>query len=102
MLQHWNVKAKSKNAIPSLDYITMNRNMAKKGITDARDIRQYRDTHPRRLKIGDNSSHKIPGISPKDKDLMAKYMPAPGKRLRGSGPLPSDTNPTFTYGKPTE
>jgi hypothetical protein len=92
----------------------MNRNMSKKAITDAKKIREYRNEHPRRLKVGDNSSKKILGSSSaaalagvsatdarENKELILKYTPPAGKRLRGTGPVPSDFDPAFTYGKPT-
>ncbi|KAH6562380.1 hypothetical protein BASA62_009224 [Batrachochytrium salamandrivorans] len=58
LVQHWNVNATTQQAIPALDYITMNRNSAKQGSQGS--ISQ-----------------------------------------RARGPLPSDTNHAFTYGKPT-
>jgi hypothetical protein len=86
VLQQWNVKATSKNIVPALDYITMNRNSAKSGIISAKEIRKHRQEHPIRLCKGNGSMFKgnQEGVT---------------SRIRC--PLPSDKNPNFTYGKPT-
>ncbi|KAI8923514.1 hypothetical protein BC831DRAFT_552102 [Entophlyctis helioformis] len=89
VVQHWNVRATSKHAVPALDYITMNRNSAKHGIISPTQIRNYRETHPVRVKIGD---HALFGSKPTGME---------GGLQRTRGPLPSDTNTNFAYGKPT-
>ena len=89
MVHHWNVRATSKECVPALDYVTMNRNCLKKGIIDPSAMREYYRTHPIRLKIGEH----------------ALYAGQIGKTELGlerrRGPLPSDSQPNFTYGKPT-
>lgn len=91
VLQHWNIKATTKQAVPALDYITMNRNSARQGIISPKAIRNYREQHPVRVKVGDHygivQSQSLPG--------------SPSAAPKIKGPLPSDKNPNFTYGKPT-
>ncbi len=88
VIHHWNVKATSKETIPALDYITMNRNSAKIGATTPKDIRKFRKEHPVRRKEGDQSMYKAEGVGN-------------GAFTRAKAPLPSDKNVQFTYGKPT-
>ena len=88
VIHHWNVKATSKETIPALDYITMNRNSAKIGITTPKEIRKFRKEHPVRRKEGDQSMYKAEGVGN-------------GAFTRAKAPLPSDKNAQFTYGKPT-
>ncbi|KAI9329393.1 hypothetical protein DFJ73DRAFT_631387 [Zopfochytrium polystomum] len=94
VLHNWNVKAKSKHAVPSLDYISMNRNTAKHGIINPSEIREFRKHHPIRMKIGDASAA---GVGPPGGAAAAAAAAA--QRL--VGPLPHDRDPSFTYGKPT-
>ncbi|KAJ3209010.1 hypothetical protein HDU67_006425 [Dinochytrium kinnereticum] len=95
VLQHWNVKATSKHAIPALDYITMNRNTAKQGINSPKDIREYRKSHPVRMKVGDNE------VYAKLNTATNGETSAELRRQRLIGPLPSDYDKGFAYGKPT-
>ncbi|KAJ3105079.1 hypothetical protein HDU97_008483 [Phlyctochytrium planicorne] len=95
VLQHWNVKAKSKHAIPALDYITMNRNTAKQGINSPKEIREYRKSHPVRMKVGDNE------VYAKLNTATNGETSAELRKQRLIGPLPSDHNRDFAYGKPT-
>ncbi|KAJ3258359.1 hypothetical protein HK103_003647 [Boothiomyces macroporosus] len=91
VLQHWNVKAMSKQTVPALDYITMNRNTASKGIITPKEIRKYRKDNPVRLKEGEHSMYRS-DVDPNG--INCVYTRAKAK-------LPSDSNPQFTYGKPT-
>ncbi|KAI8622264.1 hypothetical protein BC830DRAFT_1089895 [Chytriomyces sp. MP71] len=97
VLQHWNVKATSKHAVPALDYITMNRNTAKQGINSPRAIREYRKQHPVRMKIGD---HNLYGgeLSRGDGDNLTS---AEARKMKLLGTLPHDNDPNFVYGMPT-
>ncbi|KAI8851866.1 hypothetical protein BC829DRAFT_99044 [Chytridium lagenaria] len=95
VLQHWNVKATSKHAIPALDYITMNRNTAKQGINSPKEIRDYRKGHPVRMKVGDNA------VYAKLNTATNGETSAELRRQRLIGPLPSDHDKAFAYGKPT-
>ncbi|KAJ3118974.1 hypothetical protein HDU96_005211 [Phlyctochytrium bullatum] len=92
VLTHWNVKASSKHAVPALDYITMNRNATKQGLDDPKAIRMYRKEHPVRMKVGDNAVYA---------KLTNGETSAELRRQRLVGPLPSDGNKEFAYGKPT-
>lgn len=97
VLQNWNVKAKSKHAVPALDYISMNRNTAKQGITDPTEIRKFRKSHPIRLKIGDveldnNARSTSEGV---------EFTSIEIRKQRLVGQLPHDKDPNFIYGKPT-
>lgn len=76
VLTHWNVVQKKQETEPGLDYIAMNRMAAKSHVLDAGAQAVFRKGHPvRRKKVN-------PQI--KKEDL-----------------LPSDQNPSYTYGKPT-
>ncbi|KAL5039258.1 hypothetical protein BDV3_002634 [Batrachochytrium dendrobatidis] len=79
----------AKHSAPALDYITMNRNAAKKGIISPKSIREYREENPIRCASGDHSLYNGKA-SGQERGLQ-----------RTRGPLPSDTNVNFTYGKPT-
>lgn len=71
----------------------MNRNSAKQGIISPKAIRHYREGHPVRVQVGD---HAFGPLRSRD--------PMPGVKSidpRRRGPLPSDKNSNFTYGKPT-
>lgn len=77
-------KAKSTTGLqapPALDYITMNRNTAKEGLIAPKDINQHRRQHPVHLKPASEATRTI--------------------EEKRSGPLPSDQNPGYVYGKPT-
>ncbi|KAJ1340612.1 hypothetical protein BSLG_004706 [Batrachochytrium salamandrivorans] len=89
VVQHWNVNATTQQAIPALDYITMNRNSAKQGIISPKSIRDFRETYPVRIKVG---NHALYGDKSGSQGSISQ---------RARGPLPSDTNHAFTYGKPT-
>ncbi|KAJ3273762.1 Tetratricopeptide repeat protein 36 [Terramyces sp. JEL0728] len=81
----------SKQTVPALDYITMNRNTARKGIITPKEIRKYRKENPARVKEGEHSMYR----SDADPNgINCVYTRAKAK-------LPSDSNPQFTYGKPT-
>ncbi|KAI9144708.1 hypothetical protein BKA69DRAFT_1053973 [Paraphysoderma sedebokerense] len=80
VLMHWNVTQKSKHQIPAMDYASMNVEAAKKGITSPKDQYEFRKANPIRKKVIDHSD---------------------GKPTKPPRKLPSDTNPNFTYGKPT-
>lgn len=84
VLQSWTVKATSKEIVPALDYITMNRNTVKQRIITPKAIRKFRDEHPVRLKELDH------GFKKNINGLKARKPP-----------LPSDADPNFTYGMPT-
>ncbi|KAI9178718.1 hypothetical protein H9P43_005380 [Blastocladiella emersonii ATCC 22665] len=79
VLSNWQTKQKSKNAEPALDYVAMNKQCIHEGIVDPRAQYEHRKTHPIRVKVIDHST--------------------PGRRALRR--LPSDTDPLFTYGKPT-
>ncbi|KAL2912292.1 hypothetical protein HK105_208207 [Polyrhizophydium stewartii] len=100
VVQHWNVKATSKHAIPALDYITMNRNSAKQGIISPRSIREFRKSNPVRVKVGDHTLYGGGGGSGISSNNGRTDVDGGGLQ-RARGPLPSDSNPNFTYGKPT-
>ncbi|KNC98380.1 uncharacterized protein SPPG_06087 [Spizellomyces punctatus DAOM BR117] len=88
VLQHWHVRALSKDSAPALDYIAMNRNSAKQGIINPKAIRTYRKLHP--VHVG-TEEHHLGGL---------KTMNG-GNALYRKAPLPSDHDQWFTYGKPT-
>ncbi|KAJ3291942.1 hypothetical protein HK104_005698 [Borealophlyctis nickersoniae] len=72
----------------------MNRNTAKQGIISPQDIREYRKEHPVRIKVGDHNTYPVTaGVD--------GGSAATGGTLHRRGPLPSDANPNFAYGKPT-
>ncbi|KAJ3411778.1 hypothetical protein HDV05_001736 [Chytridiales sp. JEL 0842] len=100
VLQHWSVKAKSKHAVPALDYISMNRNSAKQGLISPQDIRLYRKDHPVRLKIGDNASTTSSLLLRKNRN-SGTVDDSESRRQMLLGTLPHDADPNFTYGKPT-
>ncbi|KAJ3334158.1 hypothetical protein HDU76_008620 [Blyttiomyces sp. JEL0837] len=101
VLQNWNVKAKSKHAVPALDYISMNRNTAKQGISSPSEIRQYRKSHPIRMKIGEsNISRGLNGANGGSNNGDA-LTSAEIRKQRLLGPLPHEKDPNFTYGEPT-
>ncbi|KAJ3364500.1 hypothetical protein GGF32_001600 [Allomyces javanicus] len=81
VLTSWQTKQKSKNAVPSLDYVSMNKLTLHAGIVDPKGQYEHRKLHPIRMKVIDHATH-----------------PTPRSARRH---LPSDTDPTFTYGKPT-
>ncbi|KAJ3368320.1 hypothetical protein HDU91_000676 [Kappamyces sp. JEL0680] len=87
VIHHWNIKATSKETVPALDYITMNRNSARLGLNSPKEIRKFRKDHPVRRKEGDQSMYKAEGVGN-------------GAFTRSKAPLPSDKNSLFTYGKP--
>jgi hypothetical protein len=89
VIHHWNVKATSKETVPALDYITMNRNSARMGLNSPKEIRKFRKEHPVRRNVGDQSMYKTETVG------------NGGTFTREKAPLPSDKNPQFTYGKPT-
>ncbi|KAJ3055665.1 hypothetical protein HK097_009783 [Rhizophlyctis rosea] len=93
VLQHWHVRAMSKDIVPALDYVTMNRNTARKGILQPKEIRAYRKAHPVRIKVGDHDEAGALGTG--------RVIGGPGGVLKRKAPLPSDGNLGFTYGKPT-
>jgi hypothetical protein len=99
VLQHWSVKAKSKHAVPALDYISMNRNSAKQGIIQPHEIRDYRKEHPVRLRIGDHNLTSSLLVRNKSRSVVQGGGDSEGRRQLG--PLPHDVDPNFTYGKPT-
>ncbi|KAJ3084885.1 hypothetical protein BCR33DRAFT_713874 [Rhizoclosmatium globosum] len=100
VLQHWNVKATSKHAVPALDYITMNRNTAKQGILSPRAIRDYRKEHPVRMKIGDHNLFGSDGIGAAGPNGEA-LTSAEARKLKLLGTLPHDNDSNFVYGMPT-
>ncbi|ORZ35459.1 hypothetical protein BCR44DRAFT_52345 [Catenaria anguillulae PL171] len=79
VLSSWQTKQKTKNAVPSLDYVTMNKMCVQEGIVDARGQYEHRKSHPIRVKLIDHSD---------------------GRRT-SARKLPSDANPHFAYGLPT-
>ncbi|KAI9350338.1 hypothetical protein BDR26DRAFT_915233 [Obelidium mucronatum] len=100
VLQHWNVKATSKHAVPALDYITMNRNTAKQGILSPRAIRDYRKEHPVRMKIGDHNLFGSDGVGAAGANGEA-LTSAEARKMKLLGTLPHDNDPNFVYGMPT-
>lgn len=99
-LHQWHVKANSKHAIPSLDYISMNRYSLSNGITNSAEIREFRKEHPVRMKVGDHSVMST--IGDNNNSATAEISCAAAlRKKRGSGPLPSDHDGLFTYGKAT-
>ena len=72
-----------------LDYISMNINTTRAQIIDAKGARLYRLAHPIHL-IGEQTV------------ATSKYSPKAGVRPKGHGPLPSDSDPSFTYGRHSE
>ncbi|KAI8905918.1 hypothetical protein EDD86DRAFT_63059 [Gorgonomyces haynaldii] len=89
VVHHWQVNTISKDIVPALDYVTMNRNSIKKGIITPKEMREYQATHPVRVKVGEHFAVRVPvgGL-----ELGAQ---------RRRGPLPSDKDPHYTYGNPT-
>ncbi|KAJ3069935.1 hypothetical protein HDU98_007028 [Podochytrium sp. JEL0797] len=100
VLQHWNVKATSKHAVPALDYITMNRNTAKQGILSPRAIRDYRKEHPVRMKIGDHNLFGSDGVGAAGSNGEA-LTSAEARKMKLLGTLPHDNDASFVYGMPT-
>ncbi|KAJ3199230.1 hypothetical protein HDU82_000618, partial [Entophlyctis luteolus] len=102
VLQHWNVKATSKHAVPALDYITMNRNTAKQGILSPHEIRRYRKEHPVRMRIGDHnlfgSDSGGGGLKNENGEPLTSTE---ARKLKLLGSLPHDNDPNFVYGMPT-
>ncbi|KAJ1558445.1 hypothetical protein HK405_013669 [Cladochytrium tenue] len=96
VLHTWNVRAKSKNAVPALDYVAMNRNSARQGVGRPDEIREFRRQHPVRLRVGDAGAEAASLSS-----SSASSAAAAGARRRFADPLPHDRDPEFTYGKPT-
>ena len=77
----------------------MNRIASKKGIIDHKEILAYRQAHPIRLKIGESSfTPQAQVFNSAGQIVYKKYMRLPGIRAKGCGPVPSETDPTFTYG----
>lgn len=77
----------------------MNRNAVKSDIITAKDVRIFRQEHPvRLLQVQHTAFKQKSGSSP----IQEKYLPKPGRRLKGYGPLPSDADTAFTYGKHSE
>ncbi|KAJ3238895.1 hypothetical protein HDU81_006906 [Chytriomyces hyalinus] len=102
VLQHWNVKATSKHAIPALDYITMNRNTAKHGINSPRAIRDYRKQHPVRIKVGDHNLFGGDVARARDGNGGGEPLTSSeARKLKLLGTLPHDSDPNFVYGMPT-
>ena len=75
-MQHWNENHSKHNDKQVLDYIQMNKNGAKKGLTDAKEFYSYRKGNP----------------------VYIKKVQSDRKSNRK---LPSDKDLKFTYGKPT-
>lgn len=88
VVHHWTVKATSKEGIPALDYVTMNRNCLKNGIINPKKMREFWAENPVHIKIGQHANFGKLGSF----ELGLE---------RRKGPLPSDKNVQFTYGKPT-
>ncbi|KAI9104738.1 hypothetical protein DFS34DRAFT_690984 [Phlyctochytrium arcticum] len=90
VLQHWHVRALSKDSTPALDYVAMNLNSAKHGLIDPKDIREYRKRHPVRIHVAHD-----------DQNAQGTRSSDGGSVLYRKSALPSDRDNWFTYGKPT-
>ncbi|KAJ3126795.1 hypothetical protein HK098_007088 [Nowakowskiella sp. JEL0407] len=99
VLHKWHIKSNPKSTSASsaaLDYIAMNRSSTKLKIVDASLVREFRKSHPIRVKVGDHSRSNPSNGNAAQAETTAEWLK---RRCRGN--LPSDSDPYFSYGQPT-
>ncbi|KAJ3377961.1 hypothetical protein HDU92_007793 [Lobulomyces angularis] len=79
VIQQHRSKIPEKVTSATLDYVTMNKNAAKSSIIDAKNLSKFRAENPVCIKVPQSNSERSSQIH-----------------------LPSDNNPNFTYGLPTQ
>ncbi|RKO95842.1 hypothetical protein CAUPRSCDRAFT_12460 [Caulochytrium protostelioides] len=87
----WEVKAPQAQEPTELDYLNMNRQTAARGLKNVRNINAFQKQN--KLWIHNEETYKWPNVERAGRGRGAGSM-----RHRG-GPLPSDGNLSFTYGR---
>jgi len=80
------------------DFVKLNKAAAKDGVVTSTQTMEYRKAHPHLVRLANGTKVAAIGVDGTKRTIVAGQALI---QLKSKSRLPSDSNPTFVYGKPT-